>query len=287
VEVRMTSNSASSAIARGFEIKEYLEENKSKIKEILPSYLRDKPGFEDKMVKAAMTAVNNPDLRIFECTPESVLLSVMKAAELGLDCSGTLGSGYLIAYGNTCTFSPGYRGLIDLATRGEDSRVADIWAYVVYENDEFDYALGDAPYITHKPKGLVGDRGKPIGVYMVALLTNGSKKCEVMNWSEVLEIRAMSKARNGVAWTRFIGQMARKAVIRRGMNYLPLSPETLSKLQLAFSDEDEFSGMDFDKSGQAKPRHGRKMTFRGVANGDEPKPSVDDIEIEPDKEAGF
>jgi len=271
----------SSAIA----IRDVLEGNKDKIAAILPAHLKRIPGYEDKLVKAAMVAVNNPELRIQNCTPESILLSVLKAAELGLDPSGSLGSGYLIAYGNTCTFSPGYRGLIDLATRGEDSRVKDIWAYVVYENDEFDYGLGDEPYVTHKPAILTDDRGKPIGVYMITKLKDDSKKIEIMSWSEVLEIKNMSKAKNGPAWTKFIGQMARKAVIRRGMNYLPLSPEIMSKLNLAFSDEDKYSGIDF---AEKKEQEGRSM---GFSRTDEPIASEADIIVDAvvktDEEAGF
>jgi len=259
---------------------------KNTLDDILPAHLKSIPGYEDKLVKAAMVAVANPDLRLNGCTPESILLSVMKAAELGLDPSGTLGSGYLIAYGNKCTFSAGYRGLIDLATRGSDSRVQDIWAYVVYENDEFDYELGDDPKLIHRPAILNDDRGQPIGVYMVAKLLGNSKKIEVMSWNEVLEIRDMSKAKNGPAWTKFIGQMARKAVIRRGMNYLPLSPEITSKLNLAFSDDDEFAGLaEIKKIAEAK--EARRMSF---SRKEEPVDKTDDIVVESetvDNEAGF
>jgi len=268
-------------------IKNTLEANKSKIADILPAHLKSIPGYEDKLVKAAMVAVANPDLRLSGCTPESILLSVMKAAELGLDPSGTLGSGYLIAYGNKCTFSAGYRGLIDLATRGSDSRVQDIWAYVVYEKDEFEYGLGDSPYLIHKPAILNDDRGKPIGVYMVAQLKGGAKKIEVMSWTEVLEIKNMSKAKNGPAWSVFWGQMARKTVIRRGMNYLPLSPEISSKLKLAFSDDDEYAGMDYSMN-KKKEQSGRSMNLN---RDKEIVAEPTDIDVtqtdEPDGEAGF
>jgi len=273
-------------------VKNMLEENKGKIADILPSYLKNKPGYENKLVKAAMIAVNNPELRLDKCTPESILLSVMKAAELGLDPSGSLGSGYLIAYGDKCTFSPGYRGLIDLATRGEDSRVKAIWSYVVYENDKFSYRLGDSPRIEHEPAMLTKDRGAPIGVYMVASLKAGDNTIEVMTWSEVLEIRNMSKAKNGPAWTKFMGQMARKAVIRRGMNYLPLSPEIMSQLKLAFSDEDEYAGLSFAEKKQKKEEEaGRSMGF-SRPTGPEPKDGdividAEETKQEIDPNAGF
>ena len=38
--------------------------------------------------------------------------------------------------------------------------IKTICAEVVYENDLFDYELGTAPKITHKPL-ITGDRGKP------------------------------------------------------------------------------------------------------------------------------
>jgi hypothetical protein len=78
------------------------------------------------------------------------------AAALGLDCSGNLGSGYLVPFYNNkirameATFIPGYRGLLDLARRSGE--IEDIFAECVYESDEFDYELGATPRLRHVPK---------------------------------------------------------------------------------------------------------------------------------------
>jgi len=233
---------AVSNVSRELQIRELLENNLDKISEMLPSHLRSVPGYANKLVKAAMVAINNPRLGLAKCTSTSIMQSVLKAAELGLDPSGTLGAGYLIAYGDQCTFSPGYRGLIDLATRGEDSRVSDIMAYLVREGDEFSYRLGSNPNIEHIPMPFGNPSREIIGAYMVATLKDGTKKYEVMSREELDEVRSKSKAPNGAAWRDFPGQMFRKVVIRRGMSYLPISAEILSLLGKSWEDDDKHVG---------------------------------------------
>ncbi len=247
-------------------IRSLLEDNKDKLAAILPAHLKTIRGYEDRMIKAALVAINNQP-QLLKCTPLSIIQAVMRAAELGLDPSGTLGSGYLIAYGDQCVFSPGYRGLIDLATRGE-SRVLDIDAHVVYSKDKFEYIMSSSssqdPYIVHEPPGLAEDRGDIIGVYMIARLRDGMKKYEVMSKRDVEKVKAKSKMSAYGAWKDFPEQMYRKVVIRRGINYLPLSPEVLSQIYTATHDDDEIFGLNFSKEEpyeQEIPQDGKKFGF--------------------------
>ena len=71
----------------------------------------------------------------------------MVAAQMGLE-PGVNGQGYLIPYKTTCTFVPGWKGIVDIANRSGRSSV---WTGAVFVGDEFDYAMGDRPFITHKP----------------------------------------------------------------------------------------------------------------------------------------
>jgi recombination protein RecT len=73
------------------------------------------------------------------CTPESFLGALLTASQLGLE-AGPTGEAYFVPYGQVCTFIPGYRGLIKLAR--QSGQVSDIYAEIVYENDEFDVTLG-------------------------------------------------------------------------------------------------------------------------------------------------
>lgn len=102
------------------------------------------------MARLALTAFStNKDLQI--CRIETILASLMTATQLGLE-PGINGQGYLIPYKGTCTFVPGWKGLVDLVARAGR---ATVWTGAVYEGDQFDYQLGDEPYCRHRP----GDGG--------------------------------------------------------------------------------------------------------------------------------
>lgn len=100
----------------------------------------------ERMARLVLTAFSS-NAKLAECSPHSVAASIMTAAQLGLE-PNINGQGYLIPYKGTCTFVPGWKGLVDLANRGGRCTV---WTGAVYRGDEFDYALGDRPFVTHKP----------------------------------------------------------------------------------------------------------------------------------------
>lgn len=105
----------------------------------------------DRMARLALTAFStNRDLQ--QCSTDSILGSLMTATQLGLE-PGINGQGYLIAYKGTCTFVPGWKGLVDLVSRAGR---ATVWTGAVYDGDKFDYQLGDEPFCRHKP----GDGGE-------------------------------------------------------------------------------------------------------------------------------
>lgn len=100
------------------------------------------------MMRLTLTEFSkNPKLQ--QCSSNSIFSSIIIASQLGLE-PGVNGQGYLVPYNGTCTFIPGWKGLVDLAQRGGRSSV---WTGAVYEGDEFDYMLGDSPYCRHKPCG--------------------------------------------------------------------------------------------------------------------------------------
>lgn len=104
----------------------------------------------DRMARLALTAFSTSKA-LQDCTTDSILSSLMTATQLGLE-PGINGQGYLIPYKSTCTFVPGWKGLVDLVARAGR---ATVWTGAVYEGDKFDYQLGDEPYCRHRP----GDGG--------------------------------------------------------------------------------------------------------------------------------
>lgn len=121
----------------------FLDKMKPQIAMALPKHLN-----ADRIARLALTAFSsNADLQV--CSMNSIAASIMTAVQLGLE-PGINGQGYLIPYKGTCTFVPGWKGLVDLVSR---SGRATVWTGVVFKNDgdEFEYQLGDAPFCRHKP----------------------------------------------------------------------------------------------------------------------------------------
>lgn len=195
----------------------------------------------ERMTKITLAALSRTPL-LLQCTPESVLRSVMDAAALGLEPSGgVLGHAYLVPYRNNKTgryeaqLIVGYRGLIDLARRS--GQIASVEAHVVYEADEFEIEFGRDPRLMHKPS-FAPERGGIIAAYVVAQLKDGAKHCEFMTIAEIEEVRSRSRARDNGPWRTDYAEMCRKTVVRRAAKYWPLSAELSSALDIEARAED-------------------------------------------------
>jgi recombination protein RecT len=188
----------------------------------------------EKMLKVAMIAIGqNP--KLLQATQASILASVLKAAELGLELSGALGHAYLVPYekraqrnGRWETVAVeaqliiGYRGMIELARRS--GQVAKIEARIVREGDFFDHEYGTDSKLVHKP-AFGGERRPILGAYAVATLRDGTTQTEVMSLDEIEAVRARSKTGKSdkTPWATDFSEMARKTVVRRLFKYLPVS----------------------------------------------------------------
>src|SRR6266849_9063658 len=85
--------------------------------------------------------------KLLECTRQSLLNASMSAACLGLEVDGVTGQAYLIPFKGRAQLVIGYKGYTTLAARSGIT----ITGAVVREGDEFDYELGSAAFIRHKP----------------------------------------------------------------------------------------------------------------------------------------
>lgn len=205
------------------------ESFQSTLRAALPRTLRP-----ERMVRVVLSAMQtNPD--ILECEPHTVLLSIMRAATMGLEPDGgVLGHGYLVPFWNSknrrkeCQFITGYRGLCKLARNSGE--VVDVWAKVVHETDDFEFDEVENKPIRHK-RNYSAEPGRIIGAYAAARFRDGYTRFEYMTAHEIEEIKAKtaSKTREGKIvgpWTSHEGEMYKKTVVRRLAKYLPLAPET-------------------------------------------------------------
>jgi len=192
-----------------------------------------------RFVKVAMIALSkNKDLH--DCTQESIVRSIIEAAEAGLEPTGMLGRAWLVPYTNKgvkeAQLQIGYQGLIDLARRSGEVR--KIISRVVYEGDAFKVVQGTEERVEHEPAYLTEDPLKITYFYCIVTYRDGTSQHEVMTKTQVDAVRAKAKAKNADAWTLNYPEMGRKTVVRRATKYVPLTPEAIEAI--ARDDEREF-----------------------------------------------
>ena len=88
----------------------FIDKLKPQLTMALPKHMN-----ADRMARLALTAFST-NAALQRCSPQSIAASIMTAAQLGLE-PGVNGAGFLIPYKETCTFVPGWKGLIDLVSR--------------------------------------------------------------------------------------------------------------------------------------------------------------------------
>lgn len=194
----------------------------------------------ERLIRVVLSAMQNAP-KILKCTPESIILSILRAASMGLEPDGgPLGQGYLVPFWNSkrhcneCQFIAGYRGLIKLARNSGE--VADVSAEVVYEKDEFRYSLGLDPTLVHNRNDDAADPGDLKYVYAIARFRDGQKKFVVMNRREMDQIKDSSASRDKEGelvgpWVEWESEMWKKSAVRRLSKLLPLSVEIRSSLE--------------------------------------------------------
>lgn len=198
----------------------------------------ESPGMEKRLASAltatgidpmrfkrlAVTAIRmNVDLQ--QCTPMSVLGSLMTAAQLGLEVNTPLGHSYLIPYKRECTLIIGYQGYMALARRS--GMVASIMAHAVYEGDEFSFQLGLSPDIKHLPTAEDRESTSKIRyVYAYARFKGGFDPVfVVLSRNKVEQYRRRSPYADKGPWIKDYEAMALKTAIRRLKTWLPLSAQ--------------------------------------------------------------
>lgn len=174
----------------------------------------------ERMARIAVTVVRATP-KLAECSPASFLGALLTASQLGLE-PGPTGEAYFVPYGQTCTFIPGYRGLIKLAR--QSGQVSDIYAELVHANDRYQVTLGLDRDIRHEVVDR-NNRGEVTDVYAVAKFKDGTTTFVTMTRGEVEAIRRRSRAADSGPWVTDWNAMAKKTAVRQLAKWLPLSAE--------------------------------------------------------------
>jgi len=204
----------------------------AEIKRALPEHIKP-----ERMVRIALTALRGtPGLG--KCTPESFLGCVLQASQLGLEVNTPMQHAYLIPRKSgelsaraghevtECTLIVGYQGMIELAMRS--GKLLGIYAQVVRDGDDFEWELGLAPTLRHRPSSLADRDSRQIThAYAVARIKDAEPVFEVLSASqlEARMARSGSVGKKSSPWTTDPDQMARKSAIRAIWKWIPKSAE--------------------------------------------------------------
>lgn len=233
------------------------------------------------MARARLAVVEKPDLG--ECTPESILMSVKKAAASGFQANSFGRDWHLIPRWNKATrakeaqFQVDYKGYIHLA---KGAGLPFIKAEHVYDRDEFIILTDDKGcHISHSFAPL-RDRGEWAGTYSMTKDKRGVVDFEWMTKDEIMAVRALSPASSG-PWVSHEGEMAKKTVLRRHSKRWRLSGQ--AKDAIAADDE----AVDLNAPVVRKSRIVLEEPAQIPAAAESPAEQSPDPQPEPDENGEF
>ena len=210
-------------------LEQVLNDRQTIIARSLPAHVLSPHRFQQVMLTACSM---NPML--LDCTPASLIGSIIRGASLGLDPEPALGQMYLVPFKNVVQLIVGYKGLVNLAW--QSGSLATIGARAVVSGDVFEVELGTDERLVHRPP-MKRDANAPFThFYAVAsVIGTNQKMFEVMELEEVKAIRDRSPSarKGGGPWATDFEIMARKTVLRRLCKVLPQSTEKSAPLQRA------------------------------------------------------
>jgi recombination protein RecT len=204
-------------------IRALFQRSRAQVELALPKHLS-----VDRLLRVTMTSIQRTP-RLAECTPFSLIGSLMQCASLGLEPDGVSGMAFLVPYWNSkrgafeAQLQTGYKGFMELAYRSE--QVLKFDAHAVYAADEFAYAYGMMPHLVHVPdRG--AEHGDVVAAYAVAWLKDiHDPLFRVLERWEVDAARARSKSQDEGPWVTDFEAMAVKTALKRLCKLLRQTPE--------------------------------------------------------------
>lgn len=193
----------------------------------------------DRVIATAKIACRNTP-QLLKCDPESVLISIARIQQWGLEIGTTA---HLVPFGATCTPIADYKGLAELVIAS--GAVRHVEARCVYANEPFVFEQGLSPKLEHHPVHRAGDRGALIGAYVIFHLRFQVAVFEYMVIEDVDVIRKKysKQWKEGPCPPWY----AMKTVLRQAVKLLPKSQKLRDVLRVI--DEDRA----VDEGGNERP----------------------------------
>ena len=253
-----------------------------KLYEGLPKHLSP-----DRMTSLVLGCLRkNP--KLLDCTQVSLFSSIAQASTLGLEMDGVLGQAYLVPYGNECTLIVGYKGLLSLMRRSGE--VSTITLEVVHGGDQFEYQLGDDPYIRHVPSDDPGRESNPIThAYCVVTLKDGGKQRSVWGLAKLtahMKKHSPSYSKSDSPWKTNFATMSKKTVVRDMVNrgLVPVSAELQRlSMQEEISEQSRIESTVINSQGAGSRVQQATAVLQSMVPQEEPIEEEDEVEtVAPD-----
>lgn len=199
------------------------EEFSKRLQRIIPE-----EGKRAKFLQVSLMAAARDEIR--NCDPISVCEAILQLARWGIFPDGRYAA--LVAYREKCVAQVMIAGEIYLLRQAGFK--GQVWANVVFENDELELAKGTNPVCVWKPK-IKADRGKRIGA--LAYIGDGQWfDWEFMTMEEIEQIRKLSVSyqRGKGPWASesetILDEMREKVVLRRLLKRQALPQEISERI---------------------------------------------------------
>lgn len=163
----------------------------------------------------------------------NIMTNILRGAYLGLDALNS--EFHLIPYGDKLQFIVDYRGARKLMMKYSVKPIADIFAEVVRQGD--DYKRWSEDGVQHyKFEPIPFNGGVVTGAFAVCVYKDGTTLIEELSLKDLEKIRSKSKMGRTGAWADFTEEMYKKSAIHRLKKRVSLDFD--NEMQKQIFDED-------------------------------------------------
>ena len=203
----------------------FMEKLKPQLTAALPKHLT-----ADRMARLAMTEFST-NRALQECSPNSIAASIMTAGQLGLE-PGVNGAGFLIPYKGTCTFVPGWKGLVDLVSR---SGRGTVFTGVIYKDQRYTFTDGARRDLTVHNETDLDDPSDITHAYAIGWVRDSSMPIiELWTVAKIIKHRdKYNKVGNKHYSFKDFEMYARKVPLLQVLKYMPCSVEMANAIAVS------------------------------------------------------
>lgn len=208
----------------------FMDKLKPQLALALPKHLN-----ADRMARLALTAFST-NANLQECDMMSIAGSIMTAGQLGLE-PNVNGAGYLIPYKKTCTFVPGWKGLVDLVSR---SGRGTVYTGVIFKDQQYTFTDGARrDLVIHNETELV-DPSDITHAYAIGWVKDSSMPIiELWTVGKIIKHRdKYNKVGKSHYSYRDFEMYARKIPLLQVLKYMPCSVEVANAIAVSHAAED-------------------------------------------------